>query len=259
VAVYSSPVSAKSDVVAVSVVQHVSALTIPVQQEDSPMGCRRHVLKLAVFVAAVSCSRGFAQTSDESLLQGLQWRLVGPFRGGRVEAVAGVKGNPKVYYFGAVGGGVWKTTDGGVTWKPLFDQQSTQAIGAIGVAPSDPNTIYVGTGEPSLRNDITFGNGMCKSVDGGVSWQHIGLEDTQHISKVIVDPANPNVVFVAAVGHASGPNPERGVFKSEDGGKTWKKVLFHDDNTGAIDLSMDPANPHILSPPCTRSREPRGL
>jgi photosystem II stability/assembly factor-like uncharacterized protein len=210
------------------------------------MGCRRHVLKLAVLVAAVSCSRGFAQTPDASLLQGLQWRLVGPFRGGRVEAVAGVKGNPKVYYFGAVGGGVWKTTDGGVTWKPLFDQQSTQAIGAIGVAPSDPNTIYVGTGEPSLRNDITFGNGMYKSVDGGVSWQHIGLEDTQHISKVIVDPVNPNVVFVAAVGHASGPNAERGVFKSEDGGKTWKKVLFHDDNTGAIDLSIDPANPHIL-------------
>lgn len=210
------------------------------------MGYRRHVFQLALLVAAVSFSSSFAQTPDASLLQGLQWRLVGPFRGGRVEAVAGVKGNPRVYYFGAVGGGVWKTTDGGVTWKPLFDQQSTQAIGAIAVAPSDPNTIYVGTGEPSLRNDITFGNGMYKSIDGGISWQRIGLEDTRHIAKVIVDPSDPNVVFVAAVGHASGPNTERGIFKSEDGGKTWKKVLFHDDDTGAIDLCMDPANSHIL-------------
>ncbi len=200
-----------------------------------------------VFLSLLMSSTILAQKIDgSSSLDQMKWRLIGPFRGGRVEAVAGIAGDSKTYYFGAVAGGVWKTIDGGNTWKPMFDHESTQAIGAIGIAPSDPNVIYVGTGEPSLRNDITFGNGMYKSTDAGLSWKHIGLEDTQHISKVVVDPRNPNIVLVAAVGHASGPNAERGVFKSEDGGATWKKVLFKDDKSGAIDLVMDPSNSHIF-------------
>lgn len=186
------------------------------------------------------------QDLDSALFTGLKWRLVGPFRGGRVEAVAGVPDQPNVYYFGAVAGGAWKTTDGGVTWKPIFDHESSLSIGAIGIAPSNPNTMYVGTGEPCLRNEITFGNGMYRSTDGGATWVHIGLTDTQHISKVLVDPVNPDVVLVAAVGHASGPNTERGVFRSDDGGKTWAKVLYKDENTGAVDLVMDPTNSRVF-------------
>jgi photosystem II stability/assembly factor-like uncharacterized protein len=201
---------------------------------------------LLSIVSVVASGAAFGQKLDTNSLREMKWRLVGPFRGGRVEAVAGIAGDPKTYYFGAVAGGVWKTTDAGNTWKPVFDHETTQAIGAIGIAPSDPNIIYVGSGEPCLRNDITFGNGMYKSTDAGATWKHIGLEDTQHISKVVVDPRNPNIVLVAAVGHASGPNPERGIFKSEDGGTTWKKVLYKDDKSGAIDLVMDPSNSHIL-------------
>jgi len=187
-----------------------------------------------------------AQQIDRKTLAGLKWRLIGPFRGGRVEAVTGVVGQPGVFYFGAVAGGVWKTIDGGQNWEPLFDDQPTQAIGAIAVAPSDPNVIYVGTGEPCLRSDITYGNGVYKSVDGGKTWMHIGLEDTRHIAKIVVDPHDPNVVLVAAVGHASGPNEQRGVFRSTDGGHTWQKVLYRDADTGAIDLVADPHNPRIL-------------
>ena len=176
----------------------------------------------------------------------MKWRQVGPFRGGRVEAVAGLTEDPNLYYFGAVAGGLWKTSDGGTTWRPIFDHESSLSIGAIGIAPSDHNVIYVGTGEPCLRNNITFGNGMYKSTDGGESWKRIGLEDTQHISKVLVDPHNSNIVFVAAVGHASGPNTERGVFRSDNGGKTWNKVLYKDDKTGAVDLVFDPTNSQVL-------------
>lgn len=188
----------------------------------------------------------FAQAVDKALFQGMKWRQVGPFRGGRVEAVAGLTEDPNLYYFGAVAGGLWKTSDGGTTWRPIFDHESSLSIGAIGIAPSDHNVIYVGTGEPCLRNNITFGNGMYKSTDGGESWKRIGLEDTQHISKVLVDPHNSNIVFVAAVGHASGPNTERGVFRSDNGGKTWNKVLYKDDKTGAVDLVFDPTNSQVL-------------
>jgi photosystem II stability/assembly factor-like uncharacterized protein len=198
---------------------------------------------LGLFLGAANVS---AQQVDKSLLNGLKWRLVGPFRGGRVEAVMGLPDDPNVYYFGAVAGGVFKTTDSGVNWRPIFDHESNLSIGAIGIAPSDHNIIYVGTGEPCLRNDITFGNGMYKSTDGGESWKRIGLGDTQHISKVLVDPRSPNIVFVAAVGHSSGPNTERGVFRSEDGGRTWNKVLYKDDKTGAVDLVFDPTNAQVL-------------
>lgn len=183
---------------------------------------------------------------DQSLLQGMKWRLVGPFRGGRVLAVSGIPRNSNLYYFGAVAGGVWKTTDAGITWNPIFDKQSIASIGAIAVANSDPNVIYVGTGEACIRGDISFGDGVYKSTDAGKTWANVGLKDTRHIGKVIVDPGNPDVVFVAALGHAYGPNTERGVFRSLNGGKTWEKVLYKDNETGAIDITFDPRNPRIL-------------
>jgi photosystem II stability/assembly factor-like uncharacterized protein len=187
-----------------------------------------------------------AQTLTKDSLQGMEWRLVGPFRGGRVEAVAGIPGNPYVYYFGAVAGGLWKTVDGGVNWTPIFDKESNPSIGAIAIAPSDPNVIYVGTGEPCFRGDITYGNGMYKSVDAGKTWTHIGLEDSRHIGRILIDPQNADIVYVAAIGHAFGPNEERGVFRSTDGGKTWQKVLFKDDKTGAVDIEFAGGNSHIL-------------
>jgi photosystem II stability/assembly factor-like uncharacterized protein len=187
-----------------------------------------------------------ARTLPEKLWSGMEWRLIGPFRGGRVLAVTGVPGNPNIYYFGAVAGGVWKSADGGLTWAPVFDHEPVSSIGSIAVAPSDPNIIYVGTGEACIRGNISFGDGVYKSVDGGASWRHVGLDDTRHIGKVIVDPHNPNIVLVAALGHAYGTNSQRGVFRSTDGGKTWQKVLYKNDQTGAIDIAADPANPRIL-------------
>lgn len=186
------------------------------------------------------------QALSKNSLEGMKWRLVGPFRGGRVEAVVGVPGNPYVYYFGAAAGGVWKTTDAGVNWMPIFDKESNPSIGAIAIAPSDPNVIYVGTGEPCFRGDITYGNGMYKSVDAGKTWTHIGLEDSRHIAKILVDPRDPDVVYVAALGHAFGPNEERGVFRSTDGGKTWQKVLYEDDKSGAVALEFAGGNSHVL-------------
>jgi photosystem II stability/assembly factor-like uncharacterized protein len=186
------------------------------------------------------------QTISKDSLGGMKWRLVGPFRGGRVEAVAGIPANPYVYYFGAAAGGVWKTTNGGLSWTPIFDHESNPSIGAIAIAPSDPNVIYVGTGEPCLRGDITNGNGMYKSLDAGKTWTHIGLEDTHHIAKVLIDPRNPDVVFVAAIGHAFGPNEQRGVFRTTDGGKSWHKILYKDEKTGAVDLAFAGNNSRVL-------------
>jgi photosystem II stability/assembly factor-like uncharacterized protein len=179
-------------------------------------------------------------------LSGLRWRLVGPIRGGRTIAVSGIAGDPNDFYFGSVAGGVWKTTDGGLQWKPLFDSQPVSSIGSMAVAPSDPNIIYVGTGEACIRGDISYGDGVYKSVDGGQTWTNIGLKDTRFIGRVIVDPQDPNRVFVAALGHAYGLNTERGLFRTNDGGKTWEKVLYKDEKTGAIDVAFDPNNAHIL-------------
>jgi photosystem II stability/assembly factor-like uncharacterized protein len=187
-----------------------------------------------------------AQSFDSNLWKPVRWRLVGPSRGGRTLAVSGVAGNPDVYYMGTVAGGVWKTTNAGGNWTPLTDTTEIRSIGAIAVAPSDANIIYVGTGESCIRGDISDGDGMWKSMDAGKTWAHIGLEDTRHISRIMVDPHDANIVLVAAMGHAFGPNNERGVFRSTDGGKTWTKTLFKDDKTGAIDLSMDPQNPRII-------------
>ncbi|HEV3142226.1 MAG TPA: hypothetical protein VGY57_16990, partial [Vicinamibacterales bacterium] len=171
----------------------------------------------------------------------LQWRNIGPIRAGRAITVTGVSGTD-TYYFGAVGGGVWKSENAGRTWTPIGDSLPVASIGAIAVAPSDPNVIYAGSGEADMRSDIQQGDGVYKSVDGGASWTHAGLTDTRQIGRIAVDPKDPNVAYVAALGHQYGPNAERGVFKTVDGGKTWSKVLYKDQNTGAIDVTIDPSN-----------------
>jgi photosystem II stability/assembly factor-like uncharacterized protein len=203
----------------------------------------------SVFSTLIVCAFAFVaagQTLSKDSLEGMKWRLVGPFRGGRVEAVVGLPGNPDVYYFGAVAGGVWKTTNGGASWTPIFDKEPDPSIGAIAIAPSDPNVIYVGTGEPCFRGDITYGDGMYKSVDAGKTWTHIGLEDSRHIARILIDPHDPDIVYVAALGHAFGPNEERGVFKTTDGGKTWQKILYKDDKSGAVDVEFAGGNSHLL-------------
>src|SRR5467141_63084 len=183
---------------------------------------------------------------DEKLFKGMQWRQIGPFRGGRALAIEGVPGEPDTYYFGAVAGGVWKTIDGGANWTPLFDKETISSIGAIAVAPSDHNVVYVGTGEAALRGNISYGAGVYKSVDAGKTWKNIGLKDTRHVGALIVDPKNADIVLVAALGHAFGPNQERGIFRTADGGKTWTKVLSKDENTGGIDVVFDPNNSNIV-------------
>jgi photosystem II stability/assembly factor-like uncharacterized protein len=193
---------------------------------------------------------------DQKLFQELRWRLIGPPRGGRTLAVAGVRGQPEVFYFGSVGGGVWKTNDAGRTWNPIFDSQPIASIGAIAVAPSDSNVIYVGSGEADMRSSISYGNGMYKSTDGGKTWTRMGLEDSRQIGRIIVDPRDPNRVFVAALGHAYGPNQERGIFRSKDGGKSWQKVLFHDESTGAIDVAFEPANSKTILAALWQTRRP---
>lgn len=191
-----------------------------------------------------------SQTNNDtlqSLLTAMKWRCIGPPRGGRVVAVAGDPLNPAVFYFGACAGGVWKTTDAGITWKNVSDGFfKTAAVGAIAVAPSDPNVIYAGMGEATIRLDVSHGDGVYKSTDAGQTWTHVGLSDTRHIAKIRVHPTNPNLVYVAALGHAFGPNEERGVFRSADGGQNWEKVLYKSENAGAIDLTLDPLNPRML-------------
>lgn len=190
-----------------------------------------------------SAQRGF----DQSLFKGLEWRSIGPYRGGRVTAVAGVTSQPFVYYFGGTGGGVWKTTDAGANWMPISDGAfGTGSVGGIGICESDPNVIYVGMGESPIRGNVSHGDGVYKSTDAGKTWKRVGLEDTRQISRVRVHPRNPDIVYVAALGHTFGPNAQRGIFRSKDGGKTWEKVLYRDDKTGAIDLILDPTNANIL-------------
>ena len=170
---------------------------------------------------------GRAQQIPEQFYSEMKWRMIGPFRAGKVNAVAGVPGNPGVYYFGANGGGVWKTTDGGTVWKPIFDEEPVASIGALALAPSNPNIIYVGSGENNLYSDITYGNGVYKSNDAGATWKHLGLEDTRHIARILIDPRDPDIVLVAAMGHSFGPNEDRGVFRSTDGGRTKNRSEEH--------------------------------
>jgi len=183
---------------------------------------------------------------DEKLFKGIQWRQVGPFRGGRALAIEGIPGEPDTYYFGAVAGGVWKTIDGGANWTPLFDKENISSIGAIAVAPSDHNVVYAGTGDAAIRGNTTYGIGVYKSIDAGKTWKNVGLKDSRQIGALIVDPKDADVVLVAALGHAFGPNQERGIFRTADGGKTWTKVLSKDANTGGIDVVFDPTNSNIV-------------
>jgi len=187
---------------------------------------------------------------------GLRWRMLGPFRGGRVAAATGVPGRPSEFYFGSVNGGVWKSIDAGRVWLPVFDSQPVASIGAIAVAPSSPDIVYVGSGESTLRDSVGFGNGMYRSTDAGKTWTHIGLDDTQHIGKIAVDPRNPDIAFVAAIGHLYAANPERGVFRTTDGGRSWKKVLYKDENVGAVEVVIDPTNSQIVYAGLWNTRRP---
>jgi photosystem II stability/assembly factor-like uncharacterized protein len=183
---------------------------------------------------------------DDPLFKGMKYRIVGPFRGGRSLTASGIPGDPTTYYFGGTGGGVWKSTDGALTWTSVFDKEGTSSIGSLAVAPSDPNIVYVGTGEACLRGNISHGDGVYRTLDGGKTWKNLGLRDSRAIGKVIVNPKNPDIAFVAALGHPFGPNRERGIFRTLDGGKTWDKVLYKDENTGGIDVTFDPRNANIL-------------
>ncbi|HLQ76828.1 MAG TPA: glycoside hydrolase [Terriglobia bacterium] len=201
----------------------------------------------------VSQLTGFsaAQQIPENTYQELRWRMIGPFRGGRTRAAAGVPTQPNVFYVGQVNGGVWKTDDYGRTWTPIFDHESTQSIGAIAVAPSDPNIIYVASGEGLHRPDLSVGNGIYKSIDAGKTWTHLGsgregLRDGQQIPALAIDPRNPNHLFAAVLGHPYGPNSERGLYHSIDGGQTWQKAISKDENTGASDVEIDPSNPDVV-------------
>jgi len=215
---------------------------------------------LLLTVAAV------AQAVPPELVNGLKWRLIGPFRGGRAVAVAGVPGDSTTFYFGAVNGGIWKTTDAGVVWTPIFDGQPVGSIGALAVAPSDPKIIYAGTGESDIREDLSSGDGVYKSIDGGATWNHIGLEDTRQISRIVIDPQNPNIVYVGALGHAYGPSvdsprvngsdQQRGVFKSIDGGTHWTRVLDLGPEIGISDLAIGSGAPQILFAGAWHTRRP---
>src|SRR5579864_1159219 len=207
--------------------------------------------------AASIDARGSSATSvSPALYQDMRWRLIGPFRGGRTVAAAGIADRPNVFFAAANDGGVWKTMDFGQTWTPIFDGQKTGSVGALALAPSDPNVVYVGSGEGLRRPDLSTGDGIYKSTDGGTTWTHLGLRDGQQIGGIVVDPRDVNRVFVAVVGHPYGPNAERGVFRSTDGGRTWQKVLYKNEDTGAIDLALSPADPDTIYASLWVSRRP---
>jgi photosystem II stability/assembly factor-like uncharacterized protein len=213
---------------------------------------RRILTFLFLFFAVVA----FAEPVSPELMNGLKWRLIGPFRGGRVVAVAGVPGDSTTFYFGSVNGGIWKTTDAGVVWSPIFDGQPVGSIGALAVAPSDPKIIYTGTGETDIREDLSSGNGVYKSTDGGSTWKHIGLEDTRQISRIAIDPQNANIVYVGALGHVYGPSEDRGVYKSVDGGGHWARVLGLGPEIGISDLAMCASAPQLLFAGAWHTRRP---
>lgn len=199
----------------------------------------------ALFLFVVFLAQGYAQQMTPDLYSQLGFRFIGPF-GNRTSAIVGVPGDLLTSYVGSSSGGIWKTTDGGFVWRPIFDSQEAQSIGALAIAPSDPNVVWAGTGEPWIRSNVSLGNGVYKSTDAGETWTHMGLEKTGRIGRVVIDPRNPDIVFVASLGHCYGPQQERGVYRTTDGGKTWERVLFADENTGASEIAMDPNNPRIL-------------
>ncbi|MFP5264425.1 MAG: WD40/YVTN/BNR-like repeat-containing protein [Blastocatellia bacterium] len=204
-------------------------------------------LIVALAASAVAPAQDGKAKSDEMAVKNLQWRAIGPANmGGRIDDLAVVENNPSIIYAGAATGGVWKTTNNGTTWEPLFDEQGSTSIGDICIAPSDPNIVWVGTGEPNNRQSSSWGDGVYRSLDGGKSWQNMGLKDTKHIGRVVIDPRDPNTVYVAAVGHLWGPNKERGLYKTTDGGKTWAQSLFINEDTGVIDVALDLQSPMTL-------------
>ncbi len=211
---------------------------------------------LASFCVVLLPSALSAQPYDPAMYQELRWRMIGPFRGGRTVSISGVPGQPNVFYMAPNNGGVWKTTDFGRTWNPIFDDQPTGSIGALAVAPSDPKTIYVGSGEGLRRPDLSVGDGIYKSTDAGRTWQHLGLRDALQIASIVIDPKDPNRLFVAAQGHPYGPNSERGVYRSLDGGQTFEKVFYKDENVGAMDLVFDPRNSAVIFASMWASRRP---
>src|SRR5262245_2291660 len=206
----------------------------------------RAMLKRAISFLLFACSSLFAASPDVAVLKNLAWREVGPFRGGRADAVVGIVGARDTYSHGSCGGGVWKTTAGGSTWKPVSDRCVGGPIGAVAVAASGPAVVYAGTGEETVRGNVSPGGGMWKSTDAGKTWTKIGLEDSQQISRIRIHPNNPDLVYVAALGPAFGPNDMRGVYRTKDGGKTWERILFVNRDAGAADLTFDPSNPRIL-------------
>ncbi|MBZ5496547.1 MAG: glycoside hydrolase [Acidobacteriia bacterium] len=216
---------------------------------------RRLAAIAAVLIGVALSTIGAAQQFPSGLFHEIKWRNLGPHRASRTKAAAGVAGQPNIFYIGVVNGGVWKTDDYGRTWTPIFDDQPTGSIGAIAVAPSDPNVVYVGSGEGLQRPDLSTGDGIYKSTDAGRTWIHLGLRDGQQIPEIIVDPRDANRLFVAVLGHPYGPNEERGVFRSTDGGRTFQKVLYRDADTGASDLAFDPVNPDILYAALWESRQ----
>ncbi|WP_197736673.1 hypothetical protein [Rhodanobacter sp. T12-5] len=204
--------------------------------------CAASFLALALVLPALPA---LAQVNS-NLYGAMKWRMIGPFRGGRVGAVVGIPSQPNVFYMGADNGGIWKTTDAGSTWEALFNADEDNSIGSLAIAPSDPNVIYAGSGEASQRPDLSTGDGLYKSTDAGKTWQHLGLRDGQQLASIVVDPHNPNRLFVAVLGHPYGPNAQRGVFRSIDGGRTFQKVLYKDENTGAAEVAIDPSNPKVV-------------
>ena len=217
---------------------------------------KRFLWALLASLSVLFSSALSAQVYDPAMYQDLHWRMIGPFRAGRTVAISGLPGQPNVFYMAPNNGGVWKTTDAGRIWNPIFDDQPTGSIGALAVAPSSPNTIYVGSGEGLRRPDLSVGDGIYKSTDAGRTWQHLGLRDAQQIASIIVDPKDPNRLFVAAQGHPYGSNAERGVFRSLDGGQTWQKVFYKDENVGAMDLVFDPRNSAVIFASMWASRRP---
>src|SRR5271155_654085 len=192
-------------------------------------------MKRFLLLSIICCAVAVAERYDSSVFGALEWRSIGPARGGRSITSAGSASRPNEYYFGATGGGLWKTTDGGTTWHPGPDGQlKSSSVGAVAVSESNPDVVYIGMGETELRGNIMQGDGVYKSVDAGKTWKHVGLADTQAISRIRVHPTNPDIVYAAALGHPYAPNAERGVFRSKDGGQTWQKILYRDDHSGAV-------------------------
>ena len=233
----------------------VYAMEFPFPVQGAPVIRSNAVLRLMSCLFLIFFTATISAQVPESTYQDLHWRMIGPFRGGRTRAAVGVPSQPNVFYVGQVNGGVWKSDDYGRTWNPIFDHESTQSIGAIAVAASDPNVVYVASGEGLHRPDLSVGNGIYKSTDAGKTWTHLGLRDGEQIPALAVDPRDPNRVYAAVLGHPYGPSEERGLYRSTDGGQNWQKIISKDENTGASDVEIDPSNPDVIYASMWEARE----